>query len=155
MTRSKVRDRSKEQGSRLVDSDGSGSVISLQSSSSSDGKYPGNHHSASIGRSIIQAESVEGIDTQKVEGSRFKDDSTTSHHTLENFQKKLQGEQTGDTLDDIIHTIKNQNGLKDSAVTGTSMPSGNDSAAGGKTYPSFPLYTGSFEWDSTSPLQMR
>ena len=150
MKRSKFRytDRSKEQASRQVDSDGSGSVISLQSSSSSDGKYPGNHHSAGMGRPVIQAESVEEIRVQKREGS-------TNHQKLEKLQKKLQGQPNEDTLDEIIHTIKNQNGIKDSSAAEMSIPLGNDCVDRGTTYPSLPLHAGSLGWNSTSPLQMR
>lgn len=157
MKRSKFRytDRSKEQASRQVDSDGSGSVISLQSSSSSDGKYPGNHHSARTGRPVIQTESVEEIGAQKREGNGFKDDSTMNHQKLEKLQKKLQGQPNENTLDEIIHTIKNQNGIKDSSVAEMLMPLGNDCVDGVTTYPSLPLDAGSLGWNSTSPLQMR
>lgn len=155
MKSSKFKDtnRSKESASRQLDSDGSGSVVSLPSSSSGDGKCPPNNHSVGVGRTIIQVDSVEEIITQKQAGSRFKDGSTPTHHKLGKLQKKLQTLPTQDTLDEIIYTMKNQNGLKDSSAAGMSLH--NDSATGGKGYQSAPSYTGSLAWNTTSPLQTR
>lgn len=156
MQRSNFKDaeRSKGQASRLQDSDGSGSVVSLQSSSSDDGiKYQGNQHAEGVGNPVIQVESVDDVGAQKGAGNRFNDDS--NRQNLGKLQQRLHAQPTQDTLDEIIYTMKNQNGIKDSSAAGMSLPLHNDSAAGGKTYSSMQSYAGSLGWNSTSPLQIR
>ena len=144
MQRSKFKDTG-TQASRQLESDGSGSVISLQSSSSDDGKYPGNHYSEGVSRPpVIQ---VEEVGAQKGAGNRLGDDSTRQN--LGKLQQKLNTQPTQDTLDEIIYTMKHQ-GIKDSSAA---VP--NDSAVGGKAYPSAQSYSGSLGWNSASPLQIR
>ncbi|XP_068747542.1 M-phase phosphoprotein 9-like isoform X2 [Montipora capricornis] len=139
MKRSRFKDtaRSKDQTSGHPDSDGSGSVVSLHSSSSGEGKSQANPHPE--GRTMIQVESVEEITSIKNRDNRFKDDSTPAHSKLDRLQKRLQAQPTQDTLDEIIHSMKNQNGVKDSQP--------NDSSTGA-TYP------GSVGWNTMSPSQV-
>ena len=155
MQRSKFKDaeRSKAQASRQLDSDGSGSVISLQSSSSDDGKYLGNHHSEGVSRPpVFQLDSDEKMGAQKAAGNRLGDDSTLK--SLGKLQQKLNTQPTQDTLDEIIYTMKHQ-GMKDSSAAGMSLPLPNDAAVVGKAYPSTQSYSSSLGWNSASPLQMR
>lgn len=138
MQRSKFTDseRSKEQRLQQQDSDGSGSVVSLQSSSSDDGKYAG------IRGRDFHSEGA-GLPMREVDDN---DDATRQN--VEKLQQKLNTQPTHNTLDEIISTLKNQNGIKNSSRPGTSLPLHNDSTVGGKTYNS------SLGWNS-SPLQMR
>lgn len=139
-------DLGKEQPPRQQDSDGSGSVVSLQSSSSDDVKYPGirgrDLHSEGAGVPAFQVEPVQ----------KSNDDATRQN--MGKLQQKLHTQPTHNTLDEIISTLKNQNGMNDSSIPGMSLPLHNDSTVGGKTYPSMQSYTSGGGWNS-SPLQMR
>ncbi|KAK2562295.1 hypothetical protein P5673_014566 [Acropora cervicornis] len=141
MKRSKFKDSDthKEPTSRQPDSDGSGSVVSLHSSSSSDEKVPENPQSES--RTMTQIESAEEITALKSEGGRPK----VSQSKLDKLQKKLQELPTQDTLDEIIHSVKNQN------YRAKDLP--NTSANNGK---SFSLFRGSVGWNNNAiqPQQM-
>ncbi|KAJ7374045.1 hypothetical protein OS493_009375 [Desmophyllum pertusum] len=147
MQRSKYNeaDLGKEQPPRQQDSDGSGSVVSLQSSSSDDVKYPGirgrDLHSEGAGVPAFQVEPVQ----------KSNDDATRQN--MGKLQQKLHTQPTHNTLDEIISTLKNQNGMNDSSIPGMSLPLHNDSTVGGKTYPSMQSYTSGGGWNS-SPLQM-
>lgn len=143
MKRSKLKDNDtyKEQTSRQPDSDGSGSVVSLHSSSSSDEKVQENPQSE--GRTVTQNESAEEITALKGEGNRFKD----THSKLDKLQKRLQELPTQDTLDEIIHSVKNQNyGAKGS------LPS--TSANNGKSFSSYGVNVG-WNNNATQPQQNR
>lgn len=141
MKRSKFKDSDthKEPTSRQPDSDGSGSVVSLHSSSSSDEKVPENPQSES--RTMTQIESAEEITALKSEGGRPK----VSQSKLDKLQKKLQELPTQDTLDEIIHSVKNQN------YHAKDLP--NTSANNGKSF----SFRGSVGWNNNAiqPQQMR
>ena len=138
------------QRSKQQDSDGSGSVVSLQSSSSDDGKYAGIHGrdflSEGAGLLTRQVDSPEEIGVHKEAGSKSSDNTTRQN--MGKLQQKLNTQPTHNTLDEIISTLKTQNGIKNSSRPGTALPLHNDTVVGGKTYNS------SLEWNS-SPLQMR
>lgn len=156
MQRSKFKggDRSKGQTPRRLDSDGSGSVVSLQSSSSDDGKFPGNQISEGVNRPpVFQVDSSDEIGTQRFSMNRGGDDSARKN--LDKLQQKLSTQPTHDTLDEIISTMKHHSGIKDSSATGMSFPLQSDSAVGGKAYTSAQSYSGSLGWNSSTPLQMR
>lgn len=156
MQRSKFKsgDRNKGQTPRRLDSDGSGSVVSLQSSSSDDGKFPGNQISEGVNRPpVFQVDSFDEIGTQSVSMARGGDDSARKN--LGKLQQKLSTQPTHDTLDEIISTMKHHGGIKDSSAAGMSFPLQSDSAVGGKAYTSVQSYSGSLGWNSTTPLQMR
>lgn len=145
MQRSKFKfgDRSKGQTSRQLDSDGSGSVVSLQSFSSDDGKFPGNQISEGVNRPpVFQVDSFDEIGTQRVSMNRGGDESARKN--LDKLQQKLSTQPTHDTLDEIISTMKHHGGIKDSSAAGMSFPLQSDSAVGG-----------SLGWNLTTPLQMR
>lgn len=156
MQRSKFKggDRSKGQTPQRLDSDGSGSVVSLQSSSSDDGKFPGNQISEGVNRPpVFQVDSSDEIGTQRFSMNRGGDDSARKN--LDKLQQKLSTQPTHDTLDEIISTMKHHGGIKDSSATGMSFPLQSDSAVGGKAYTSAQSYSGSLGWNSSTPLQMR
>lgn len=156
MQRSKFKggDRSKEQTPRRLDSDGTGSVVSLQSSSSDDGKFPGNQISEGVNRPpVFQVDSSDEIGTQRFSMNRGGDDSARKN--LDKLQQKLSIQPTHDTLDEIISTMKHHGGIKDSSAAGMSFPLQSDSAVGGKAYTSAQSYSGSLGWNSSTPLQMR
>lgn len=134
MKRSKVNDTeiSKDQRLQQQDSDGSGSVISLQSSSSDDSRYAG----------------VRGRDFYSAGTGLPMGEGDSPGENVAKLQQKLNMQPTHDTLDEIISTMKRQNGIKNSSNPGASLPLHNDSAVGGKTYNS------SLGWNSSS-LQMR
>ncbi|XP_044168787.1 LOW QUALITY PROTEIN: synaptonemal complex protein ZEP1-like [Acropora millepora] len=140
MKRSKFKDSDthKEPTSRQPDSDGSGSVVSLHSSSSSDEKVPENPQSES--RTMTQIELAEEITALKSEGGRPK----VSQSKLDKLQKKLQELPTQDTLDEIIHSVKNQN------YHAKDLP--NTSANNGKSF----SFRGSVGWHNNAiqPQQM-
>lgn len=140
----------KEEQLPQQDSDGSGSVVSLPSSSSDDGRYPRipgqGFHSEGAGMPISEVDSGEEIGLQKEAGSRSNDDATRQN--VEKLQQKLDAQPTRNTLDEIISTLKNQNGIKNPSSPGMSLPVPNDSTGGIKNF------NGSLGWNS-SPLQMR
>lgn len=143
-------ERKKEERFQQQDSDGSGSVVSLQSSSSDDGKYSRirgrDFHSEGAGLPMSEVDSAEEIGLQKEAGNKTNDDATRQN--VGKLQQKLHVQPTQNTLDEIISTLKNQNGIKNPSSPGTSLPMHNDSTVGKKTF------NGGLGWNS-SPLQMR
>lgn len=139
----------KEEQLPQQDSDGSGSVVSLPSSSSDDGRYSRiqgqGFHSENAGMPISEVDSGEEIGLQKEAGSKSNDDTTRQN--MGKLQKKLHAQPTQNTLDEIISTLKNQNGIKNPSSPGMSLPVHNDPTVGMKTF------NGSLAWNS-SPLQM-
>ena len=139
----------KEEQLPQQDSDGSGSVVSLPSSSSDDGRYlriPGQgFHSEGAGMPISEVDSGEEIGLQKEAGSKCNGDA--ARQNMGKLQQKLDAQPTPNTLDEIISTLKNQNGIKNPSP-GMSLPVHNDSTGGIKNF------NGSLAWNS-SPLQMR
>ena len=135
----------KEEQLLQQDSDGSGSVVSLPSSLSDDGRYPRiqgqGFYSEGAGLPISEVDSAEEIGLHKEAGSK-------SRKNVGKLQQKLHAQPTQNTLDEIISTLKNQNGLKNPSSPGMSLPVHNDSPVGMKTF------NGSLGWNS-SPLQMR
>ena len=141
----------KEEQLPQQDSDGSGSVVSLPSSLSDDGRYPRvqgqGFHPEGAGLPISEVDSAEEIALQKEAGSKSNDDATRQN--VGKLQQKLHAQPTQNTLDEIISTLKNQNGMKNPPSPGMSLPVHNDSTAGIKTF------SGSLGWNSLTPLQMR
>lgn len=150
MHRSKFNDvgMSKEQPLRQQDSDGSGSVVSLQSSSSDDGRYGvgmigRDPHYERAALPANQVDSGEEADVQR---------EVVRHSTrIDKLQQRLQTDPTENTLDEIISALKNQNGIKDSS----SPEMHNDTTTvGSNAYSSMQSNNGSLGWKS-SPLLMR
>lgn len=143
--------QSTKKGERLPqqDSDGSGSVVSLPSSSSDDGRYPRTQGqdvgSEGAGLPMSELYTAEEISLHKEAGNNSKD---STQQNVGKLQQKFNVQPTQDTLDEIISTIKNQNGINNPSSPGTSLPMHNDSTVGNKTL------NCSLGWNSTS-LQMR
>ena len=144
--------QSSKKGEQLQqqDSDGSGSVVSLPSSLSDDGRYPRipgqDFHSEGAGLPMSEVDSAEEIGLQKEAGNKSNDD--TARQNVGKLQQKLHLQPTQNTLDEIISTLKNQNGEKNPSRPGTSLPVHDESTVGNKTF------NGSLGWNS-APLQMR
>lgn len=140
----------KEEQLPQLDSDGSGSVVSLPSSLSDDGRYPRiqgqGFHSEGAGLPISEVDSAEEIGFQKEAGSKSNDVATRQN--VGKLQQKLHAQPTQNTLDEIISTLKNQNDMKNPSSPGMSLPVHNDLPVGIKTF------NGTIGWNS-SPLQMR
>lgn len=139
----------KEEQLPQQDSDGSGSVVSLPSTSSDDGRYPRiqgqGFHSEGASMPISEVDSGEEIGLPKEAGRKSNDDATRQN--VGKLQQKLHVQPTQNTLDEIISTLKNQNGIKNPPSPGMSLPVHNDPTVGMKTF------NGSLAWNS-SPLQM-
>lgn len=151
MNRSDV-EMTKEQPIRQQDSDGSGSVVSLQSSSD-DGRYV----AGMTGREPLYDETVlpgghfgqgEEVGVQRKAASQTNDG--THRQTIKKFQQRLHTDRTENTLDEIINSLKNPSG-----ITGSSSPEihNDTSSAGSKAFPSIQSYNGGLGWKS-SPLLM-
>lgn len=140
----------KEEQLPQQDSDGSGSVVSLPSTSSDDGRYPRiqgqGFHSEGASMPISEVDSGEEIGLPKEAGRKSNDDATRQN--VGKLQQKLHVQPTQNTLDEIISTLKNQNGIKNPPSPRMSLPVHNDPTVGMKTF------NGSLAWNS-SPLQMR
>lgn len=132
------------------DSDGSGSVVSLPSSLSDDGRYPRiqgqRFYSEGAALPLSEVDSAEEIGLQKEAGSKSNEFATRQN--VGKLQQKLHAQPTQNTLDEIIGTLKNQNGLKNPSSPEMSLPVHNDSPVGIETF------SGSSGWNS-SPLRMR